>query len=418
MYLPERDLILYLLRHDYFKSYFDYIDLQHIRDNFRELHYLYLAVQSMHREFPDVDHSLADLQTYFFVKYPDCDATMYQGLFQTLAEAPIDPDIGVGILKQIKRRKQALDLSAEAVKFATGYSDLNKVLDCAKFLNEEVSDEEDLIETVSDDLEFLLAETVQKPGLRWRLKSLNKSLGSLRKGNFGFLFARPETGKTTFLASECSYMLTQLKDQSGPIVWFNNEQVGAEVMLRMYQAYFGVTLESLLGNPKRFKREFQDSVQGRFRLIDDANVDRLRVEKICKQLKPSLVIFDQIDKVKGFAADREDLRLGAIYVWAREQAKLYCPVIGVCQADGQAENVKWLTMEHVSNAKTSKQAEADWILGIGQIHAEGAAMSRYLNISKNKLLGDPDTISDLRHGRFETYIEPTIARYVDVMEYD
>jgi hypothetical protein len=130
------------------------------------------------------------------------------------------------------------------------------------------------------------------------------------------------------------------------------------------------------------------------------------------------VIFDQIDKIKGFAADREDLRLGAIYVWARELAKMYCPVIGVCQADGQAENVKWLTMEHVSNAKTSKQAEADWILGIGKIHAEGADYSRYLNISKNKLLGDPDTVADFRHGRFETYIEPQIARYVDVMEYN
>jgi hypothetical protein len=213
-------------------------------------------------------------------------------------------------------------------------------------------------------------------------------------------------------------MLTQLKEDSGPVVWFNNEQVGNEVMLRMYQAYFGVTLESLLGNPKRFKKEFADGVQGKFKLVDNANIDKASVEKICKQLKPSLVIFDQIDKVKGFAADREDLRLGAIYVWARELAKQYCPVIGVCQADGSAENVKWLTMEHVSNAKTSKQAEADWILGIGKIHAEGADYSRYLNISKNKLLGDEDSMADLRHGRFETYIEPTIARYVDVVEYD
>jgi hypothetical protein len=41
-----------------------------------------------------------------------------------------------------------------------------------------------------------------------------------------------------------------------------------------------------------------------------------------------------------------------------------------------------------------------------------------LNISKNKLLGDPDTMAELRHGRFETYLEPTIARYKDVMKYD
>lgn len=419
MYLPERDLILYLLRWDYYQSYFEYIDLLHIRDNHRELHYLYLAVRSMHEEFPEIDLEFSAFQTYFFVKYPDCDPDLYTALFETLAEAQIDPDIGVGILKQIKARQEALNLSEELVKFATGYSGIDRVHERIELWSKGYEYEEvEEIETVSDDLEYLLAETVQKPGLRWRLDSLNKSLGSLRKGNFGFLFARPETGKTTFLASEVSYMLTQLKEDSGPIVWFNNEQVGSEVMLRMYQAYFGVTLEALLGNPKRFKQEFQDRVQGKFRLVDDANVDKARVEKVCKQLKPSLTIFDQVDKVKGFAADREDLRLGAIYVWSRELAKTYCPVIGVCQADGTAENQKWLTMEHVSNAKTSKQAEADWILGIGKIHADGAEFSRYLNISKNKLLGDPDTIADLRHGRFETYIEPRIARYVDVMKYD
>lgn len=417
MYLPERDLILYLLQQDYFKSYYDYIDLNHLKDNYRELHYLYLAVKSLHEEYPDSDHDLGTFQTYFFVKYPDCDRELYSELFKTLSETKLDPAVGVGILKQIKRRQQALRLSEAAVKFATGYSNLDSVHELAKFLEEEYEEELDDIETVDDDLESLLAETVQKPGLRWRLNSLNKSLGSLRKGNFGFLFARPETGKTTFLASEITFMLQQLKDDR-PIIWFNNEQVGAEVMLRVYQGYFGVTLEQLLANPRKYKEAWKNEVKGRFKLIDDANIDKARVEKICKQLKPSLILFDQIDKIKGFAADRDDLRLGAIYIWARELAKQYCPVIGVCQADGSAENQKWLTMEHVANAKTSKQAEADWILGIGKIHAEGAEHTRYLNINKNKLLGDPDTLGDLRHGRFETYIEAPIARYIDLVKYD
>lgn len=392
--------------------------MNHIRDNYKELHYLYVAVKSLHETFPDTDHDLPTFQAFFFTKYPDCDRELYSELFKTLSETQLDPTVGVGILKQIKRRQQALKLSEGAVKFATGYGDLNAVHDLAKFLEEEYEDDLDEIETVSDDLEFLLAETVQKPGHRWRLNSLNKSLGSLRKGNFGFLFARPETGKTTFLASEVTFMLSNLRDDDGPIIWFNNEQPGNEVMLRVYQAFFGVTLEQLLANPRRYKQEFQERTKGRFKLIDNAAMDRAFIERVCKKLKPSLVIFDQIDKIKGFAADREDLKLGAVYIWARELAKTYCPVIGVCQADGTAENVKWLTMEHVSNAKTSKQAEADWILGIGAIHAEGAQHTRYLNISKNKLLGDPDTMSDLRHGRFETYIEATIARYVDLVKYD
>jgi KaiC/GvpD/RAD55 family RecA-like ATPase len=418
LYLPERDLVVPLLRKDFYGTYFSFIDLNHIKDNYKELYYLYLAVKALHEEYPEKDFDIPTLQAYFFLKYPDADAGLYNELFDTLSETTLDPEITAGLLKQIKRRQTALALSESALKFATGHGKMEAVLDLAKFLEEERVDDLDEIEVVSDDLDFLLENTVQKPGLRWRLTCLNRSLGSLRKGNFGFLFARPETGKTTFLASECSHMLTQLTEESGPIVWFNNEQVGEEVMLRMYQGYFGVTLEQLMANRRKYAERWKTEVAGRFKLIDDANIDRARVEKICKQLKPSLVIFDQIDKIKSFAADREDLRLGAIYVWARELAKTYCPVIGVCQADGTAENQKWLTMEHVSNAKTSKQAEADWILGIGKIHAEGADNTRYLNISKNKLLGDSDTLADLRHGRFETYIEQEKARYIDVVKYD
>jgi hypothetical protein len=418
LYLPERDLILYLLKHEYFKTYFEYLDLNHIKDNYRELHFVYQAVRGLHERFPDRDHSLDGLRAFFFVQYPDADKDLYYGLFKTLSETELDPEVGVGILKQIKQRQQAIRLSEEAVKFATGYSDLDKLKASSEFLTKEEEDDLDEVEVVNDDLEFLLSETVQKPGLRWRLNCLNKSLGSLRKSNFGFIFARPETGKTTFLADQSMYMLEQVAPDAGPVVWFNNEQAGNEVMLRCYQAKFGVTLEALLANRARYQTAWKESVKGKFRLVDDANMDKARVEKILKQSKPSLVIFDQIDKIKGFSADREDLRLGAIYVWARELAKMYCPVIGVCQADGSAENQRWLTMEHVSNAKTSKQAEADWILGIGKVHAAESDKLRFLNISKNKLLGDEDTISDLRHGRFETFMEEHVARYKDIVKYD
>lgn len=385
-----------------------------MKDSYRELHYLYQTVQLMREEFPDRDFDLAGFQAYFFHKHPDADMDIYLALFKTLQDQPLDPELGVGILKDIKRRKTAADLSEQAFKYSTGNADVESVLKLAESLKEERVEDLDEVEVVSDDLEFLITDAVQKPGLRWRLQCLNKSLGSLRKGDFGFLYARPETGKTTMLASESSFMVDQLPDDAGPILWLNNEEQGNKVMLRAYQAYHGLRLEQLMANPGKYNRGLKD----KFKLVDNANLDRRQAETICKRLKPSLIIFDQIDKVKGFSADREDLRLGSIYTWARELAKEYCPVIGVCQADGTAEGQKWLTMDHVSNAKTSKQAEADWILGIGKTHADGAENVRYLSISKNKLMGDEDSIPDLRHGRFEVYIEQEIARYKDIVSYN
>jgi replicative DNA helicase len=271
------------------------------------------------------------------------------------------------------------------------------------------------INEVNTDLEELLSNHVYDQGLRWRLDCLNKSLGSLRKGDFGFIFARPETGKTTFLASEITQFLTQ---STATVCWLNNEEDGWKVMLRVYCAYFGVSSDVILSNVKRFRDEFKEQVGTKFRLFDSATIGRRDVERLVEQLNPSLVVYDQIDKIKGFANDREDLRLGSIYQWARELAKGSHASLGVCQADGHAEGVRYLTMEHVANAKTAKQAEADFILGIGKAADQELASARFLNISKNKLLGDADSRQELRHGRFEVLIEPTVARYRDVIHFD
>jgi replicative DNA helicase len=239
-------------------------------------------------------------------------------------------------------------------------------------------------------------------------------LGSLRIGNFGFLFARPETGKTTFLASEITHMAEQLTPDR-PAIWFSNEEKKEAVWLRIMQGALGITKEQFLGDPEKYDLEFKSLLRGKLFLVDGSDIPKERVERICKSVNPGLIVFDQLDKITGVSKnDREDLRLGSIYVWARGLAKQYCPVIAVCQADGTGEGVKWLNMGHVSSAKTSKQAEGDWILGIGKTHAEGEAYVRYLNISKNKLTGDSDSEEALRHGKKAVLIRPELARYVEI----
>lgn len=390
--------------------------MRHMEAVYKELFYIYLCLKECH-ELTPVNISLASLQAYFFQRFPDADKEIYLGLFRTLSEKTLDPGIGVAMLQQLKARRTAHMLSEQAFRFSTGLAELTAVEKAIQEFSSAPA-ESDEFKFVSDDLDLILNRTVLTPGLRWSLDFLNKSLGSLRKGDFGFLFARPETGKTTLLASEVSHMLKQLKDGDGPILWFNNEEVGEKVMLRMYQAYFGVRLEVILSNRAKYRDEFLRQVQGRFLLMDDAQLDKQTVERVLKRFNASLIIYDQIDKIKGFAADRDDLRLGSIYQWARELAKQYAPSIGVCQADGTAEGQRWLTMEHVANAKTSKQAEADWILAIGKSHTEGAEFIRYLSICKNKLLGDTDSLEHLRHGRSEVLIVPEISRYKDIIKYE
>lgn len=340
----------------------------------------------------------------------DKDRDVFLQIFKVLEEAEIGEDILQELLVQIKQKDIAEKLGVASFEFAEGKKSLQDIKEIYESFDlvEESTEETDF---VTDDLDEIYEHTIAQPGLRWRLQSLNVMLGSIRRGDFGFIFARPETGKTTFLASEVSYFAEQ---SEAPILWINNEQMGTLVMSRLYQASLGITTQQLMSNRSESQRLFFNKTHGNIKLHDDATVHKRRIESLCAKYNPSLVIIDQIDKIKGFDADREDLKLGAIYIWARELAKKYCPVIGVCQADGTAEGVKWLNMGHVVSAKTAKQAEADFIIGIGKTNEQGMENIRYINISKNKLQGDPDSDPKRRHGFCEVIIEPEIARYRDV----
>lgn len=362
---------------------------------------------------------MADLSNLYFAGMPrDRDLTIR--VFEQLNGDAGNEATVHELIKGIAKAKLLRQLSLDAYEAAEGRKSLDTVVSQLRLLDlgQEESDatSQESTEFVTDDLDVLVHDSIKKPGLRWRLKTLNSMLGSLRKGDFGFIFARPETGKTTFLASEVSFMAEQLGEDDGPIIWFNNEEQGSKVMLRLYQAALGATMPELFRDLTRAKEAFYKITKRKILLMDDAGLSKRKVEAICKKYKPSLIIFDQIDKIKGFDNDREDLRLGSIYQWARELAKIYAPAVGVCQADGTGENQKWLTMAHVANAKTAKQAEADWILGIGKINEPGYDTVRYLHASKNKLLGDEDTNPEHRHGRLEVLMEQDRARYKDLMQ--
>jgi hypothetical protein len=417
--INELQLIKPLLRFDNYIRYKEYIDLQFVKDSSVELFYVYSVLMEMHDAYGK-DLTLDDLTAYFSAKYPDAKTGTYEAIFAQLRESTLSEEIASDTISLLVKRKTLIKLSEAAFAASQGrkISDedpLQMVVRLASELTGPAQASSDEQVFVSSDLEELLDATSRTNGLRWRLDCLNKGLGSLRKGDFGFIFARPETGKTTFLASECSNFLSQT---DRPIVWFNNEEVGAKVMVRIYQAYFGVNLTTLMGNSAMYKRRFQEEVGNRMLMVDNPTTDRREVERILHKVQPALIIYDQIDKIKGFAADRDDLVYGAIYQWARELAKTYAPSMGVCQADGSAEGQKWLSMANVANAKTSKQAEADWILGLGKTNDQSTEGIRYLHLSKNKLPGDADSIAELRHGRFETLIRPDIARYQDIIRYD
>lgn len=411
-------LIKLLLNKNLFSKYSKVINLEFYKNNNKELYRVFTSLFQLH-EKTTTDISIQDLILFFYASYPVLkpeDKVLYDTILDQVEKVEVQQDLAISYLEKHREQTLATEIAMLALDITRGKGDMGTIIDRLNSQVEIAEEPDDGF--VSDDLEVLVDNIVTNQGFRWRLDTMNKMVGSLRKGDFGFLFARPEIGKTTFIASEISYMAEQANAQGlGPIVWFNNEEQGQKVMLRCYQAAFGVTQQELFSSLQDFKNEYLRLINGHIKIFDDAALKKQQVEKICAELNPSMIIFDQIDKVYGFESERYDLKMKAIYQWARELSKKYGPTIGVCQAGGTAENKKYLNMNDVDSSHTAKQGEADFIIGIGGTNNEGEEYQRYLSICKNKLTGDADTIPELRHGKMGILIQPDVARYKDVMKW-
>ena len=413
MNLPELALLPLFLKRQTYDEFSSELDLYSLKETSRELWRVYTTLahywESASPEETEV--SLPGFEAYFYAHNPQSKKDEFNTLFERVREVSKDSFVVEDLLETLKKRIRATRIGRAALDYSTGQRPYDELVKAIEEFNKDAGPQS---EVPSDFVDFnlgdILNETIHTGGLLWRLPSLYKRLGPLRPGDFGFVFARPETGKTTFLASEVSHFLDQLDK---PILWLNNEEAGNKVALRIIQAYFGVNTTTLVQERSKYEAAFKKKVGDKIRLHDTGYLDRNKVEKLVREVDPGLIVIDQIDKVKGFEADRQDLMYGQIYQFFRQMAKGRCPIIGVCQASGEGENVKYLTMEHVAEARTSKQAEADWILGIGVTDRDRLTGMRHMSISKNKLTGDENTVASERHGRWETFIRPDRARYED-----
>ena len=398
-----------------FTKYYKYVKLDYIKNNYINIFKLFNIINDYYNEYIDNNNiNINELELYYNKKHPvmkDVERKEVSALLKDIFEQQdVNQELITSVLQEHRRQSLVGQIAMTALNVEGGKESIDHLMELFNdFEHQEV--EVDEPKPVEMDLEKLYDTQIATPGLRWRVNWLNQSLGSLRKGDFGFIFARPETGKTTFLASEITHMVTQTE---GEVLWFNNEEQGNKVAIRVYQAALGLPMEFLFDNRERRQREYEHVTGNRIKIFDfeDSN-NRSRIEAILKESNPALIIFDQIDKIRGFKGERNDLELKQIYQWAREISKEYAPVIAVSQASGEAEGKLWLTMDMVDGSKTAKQGEADWILGIGK-EQDNTSRTRYFNISKNKLIGDSDSNPGLRHGSAQVLIKPEVARYEDI----
>lgn len=408
--MVELYIMKVLLDYDMFVKYSQFVDEKFLRVNMREFLTLFHYIKELHRQQEGRSYSVDDLAVIFFASQQalgDAQRGVYENILTELRGLEVDTNIAeVFFTRHMERVKasQIAELSVDVLEGKAQYDDLINLLS---------DDEKPQVETgniVSDDINDLAESVVFGKGLYWRSQFLNQSIGPLRKGNFGFYFARPEIGKTAFFTSEGSHMAEQLEDDEHLIVILN-EEPGQKTKLRFYCAALGIDRRTLVSNAGVYQPVLAEKFGKKLVFYDDAGVNKYSVERLCKEYKPGLIWVDQLDKVYGFTGERPDIAFKRQYQWARELSKRYAPVIGVCQAGGSAEGKMYLDLDDVDGSRTAKQGEADWIIGIGRGENE---FLRGYSLLKNKLGDDPECLPALRHGRANAVILPEESRYEDV----
>lgn len=269
-------------------------------------------------------------------------------------------------------------------------------------------------------VELMFSREANEAGVKWRLDSINNCMRPLRPGDFGIIAARPDQGKTTFIASEVTFMAPQLPEDKD-VLWFNNEGLAVTIRKRLFQAALGKTVTQLTeimeaegerGLLRRYKKRM--GRLDRIKVMDCHNMSVHQIEAIIEQSKPGVIIFDMLDNVNGFGGEaRTDLVLEELYKWARERAVKYnCIVLATSQISAEGADTQYPTMSMLKDSKTGKQGACDFLLMIGSVEQEHLKEARFISLPKNKLRrdgkpGDPHC---------EVRFLPHRARYADIDE--
>jgi replicative DNA helicase len=328
------------------------------------------------------------------------------------------------ILKTLTLRDWAGRIAEKADRFSTGdvsfdlFEELYSDVDLAK-IEAGIHDRHD--HEVLDSLEDILAEyDDMSNGLHWRSPNLNMAIGPIRQGDLVVTAAFVDTGKSTWLASETSFMASQLAQENRKVLYLNNEERGRKVKLRLWKAALGLTHEQIADNiPKAqalWREKMHGSFEDRFVLVDTARITPGMIRRKLRENDIGLIVVDQAYKVRVSKRGQDD-KLGALqdtFEYFRGLAKEHCPVIAIHQARGDANGEQYIEMHQLAGSQQALQGEADAIITLGRTlpgkegddEDDGA---RYIYVPKNKMEtpGDPT----MRNLKCKVYPRFEVARF-------
>lgn len=315
-----------------------------------------------------------------------------------------DPKFVMDTLTEFWRREMARQVGETAIDIWNGessnFGDLRQMVD--QIINQDSATGILSMQREETDVESLFLEFEEEPDFPFPLTTLQDEIAGTYRGNLGIVFARPESGKSSF----CAFLTAEAIRRGHTVGYIMNEETAKRMKTRILTSYFNVHKDNYQESMEEMKTVYKKDIEDKLFMMDSVGSEISEVDQFTKLNKIDLLFIDQLDKVKvNGEFGRGDERLKELYVNAREIAKRNsCMVWAVSQASYDAHNRQFLDFAMLDGSKTGKAGEADIIIGIGKNPGEDDD-TRFLCVSKNKITG--------WHGHIVCELDKLTGRYYE-----
>jgi Replicative DNA helicase len=107
----------------------------------------------------------------------------------------------------------------------------------------------------------------------------------LYRGNLGIIFARPETGKTTF----CAFTAAQYIKQGKKVVYWANEEPAKKIKLRIIQSCLQKDKEEMRRDIESDRQVWQTLIKPHLTIMDSVGTSIEELDEYCSVNKPDVV---------------------------------------------------------------------------------------------------------------------------------
>lgn len=226
-----------------------------------------------------------------------------------------------------------------------------------------------------------LAGSTRERLVRIAPTALNDATGGMGAGDVGYIFGRPEMGKTLL----CVSIVRRLAMDGRKVIYLTNEEAVRKTIGRVIGSLLGWTPAQVEQDRTRAHTLAMERGLGNVVFVHMEPGNMNQVEDEAGMHDPHVVFLDQIRNMAG-KADSMTKRLEDNAILFRNLAARYkFAGLGVTQAGDSGDGKIFLDMGDVDNSNTGLPGACDLMVGIGADKSLHDTNRRGISLPKNKL---------------------------------